>query len=152
MNAISGELTSLSSATVIDLYRRWIKPDATDAHYLRVSRASIAFWGVFACIVAHYAVNLGSLIEVVNRFGSFFYGSILGVFLLAMIPRATSLGAFVGMITGLAAVSVVNFRAPGVSFLWHNLVAVVVVLAVGLALSALSPNPPPKPARAAAQR
>jgi hypothetical protein len=56
------------------------------------------------------------------------------------------------MITGLAAVSVVNFRAPGVSFLWHNLVAVVVVLAVGLALSALSPNPPPKPARAAAQR
>jgi SSS family solute:Na+ symporter len=150
MNAISGELTSLSSATVIDLYRRWIKPEATDAHYLRVSRASIAFWGVFACIVAHYAVNLGSLIEVVNRFGSFFYGSILGVFLLAMIPRATSLGAFVGMITGLAAVSVVNFRAPGVSFLWHNLVAVVVVLAVGLALSAVSPNP--QTARAAAQR
>jgi ABC-type xylose transport system permease subunit len=60
------------------------------------------------------------------------------------------LGAFVGMITGLAAVSVVNFRAPGVSFLWHNLVAVVVVLAVGLALSALSPNP--QTARAAAQR
>jgi len=149
MNAISGELTSLSSATVIDLYRRWIKPQATDAHYLRVSRASIAFWGVFACIVAHYAVNLGSLIEVVNRFGSFFYGSILGVFLLAMIPRATSLGAFVGMITGLAAVSVVNFRAPRVSFLWHNLIAVVVVLAVGLALSALSPKS--SPARVAAQ-
>jgi Na+/proline symporter len=67
-----------------------------------------------------------------------------------MSPRATSLGAFVGMITGLAAVSVVNFRAPRVSFLWHNLVAVVVVLAVGLALSALSQNP--QPARAAAQR
>ncbi len=51
-----------------------------------------AFWGMFACIVATYAVNLGSLIEVVNRFGSFFYGSILGVFLLAMIPRATGVG------------------------------------------------------------
>jgi Na+/proline symporter len=85
----------------------------------------------------------------VNRFGSFFYGSILGVFLLAMIPRATALGAFVGMITGLAAVSVVNFRAPRVSFLWHNLIAVVVVLAVGLALSAL--NPKTAPARAVPQ-
>jgi solute:Na+ symporter, SSS family len=146
MNAISAELTSLSSATVIDFYRRWVKPEASDAHFLAVSRASIAFWGVFACIVAHYAVNLGSLIEVVNRFGSFFYGSILGVFLLAMTRRATALGAFVGMITGLAAVSVVNFRTPSVSFLWHNLIAVVVVLVVGLALSVLSPAP--EPARA----
>jgi solute:Na+ symporter, SSS family len=145
MNAISGELTSLSSASVIDLYRRWIKPAASDAHYLKVSRASIAFWGVFACIVAHYAVNLGSLIEVVNRFGSFFYGSILGVFLLAMIPRATAFGAFVGMITGLAAVSLVNFRAPSVSFLWHNLIAVVVVLAVGLVLSMFGSEPARSP-------
>ncbi len=143
MNAISGELTSLSSATVIDLYRRWIKPEASDAHFLRVSRAAIAFWGVFACVVAHYAVNLGSLIEVVNRFGSFFYGSILGVFLLAMTKRATALGAFVGMITGLLAVSIVNFRAPAISFLWHNLIAVVVVLVVGLALSELAPAPEP---------
>jgi solute:Na+ symporter, SSS family len=55
-------------------------------------------WGTFACVVATYAASLGSLIEVVNRFGSFFYGSILGVFILAMIPRARGLGAFVGLI------------------------------------------------------
>jgi solute:Na+ symporter, SSS family len=65
-----------------------VRPDGSDAHYLKVSKISTAHLGRFACVVATYAATLGSLIEVVNRFGSFFYGSILGVFLLAMIPRA----------------------------------------------------------------
>ncbi|MXW19005.1 MAG: sodium:solute symporter, partial [Gemmatimonadetes bacterium] len=95
MSSISSELNSLSTASVIDFYRRWFRPEASDDHYLAVSKVTTAFWGVFACIVAVYAVSLGSLIEVVNRFGSFFYGSILGVFLLAMMPRARGVGAFV---------------------------------------------------------
>ena len=79
--------------------------------------------------------RLGSLIEVVNRFGSFFYGSILGVFLLAMIPRARALGAFVGLIAGMIAVAAVNFGLPQVSFLWHNVVGAVTVVVVGMVLS-----------------
>src|SRR3954463_8670319 len=67
MNAISGELTSLSTASVIDFYRRWIRADASDAHFLIVSRAATVLWGIFACVVARYAVGLGSLITVVNR-------------------------------------------------------------------------------------
>ena len=60
---------------------------------------------MFASVVAIYAAELGSLIEVVNRFGSFFYGSILGVFILAIgLPRANGHGAFVGLIGGMAAV------------------------------------------------
>jgi hypothetical protein len=94
--------------------------------------------GLFACIVATYAADLGSLIEVVNRFGSFFYGSILGVFLLAMIPRARALGAFVGLLAGMAAVASVAKFAPSVSFLWHNVVGAVVVVVVGMALSFLA--------------
>src|SRR5690606_27959371 len=84
MSSISSELNSLATTSVIDFYRRWVRPEATDAHYLLVSKGATAFWGIFACVVATYAATLGSLIEVVNRFGSFFYGSILGVFLLAM--------------------------------------------------------------------
>jgi SSS family transporter len=135
MNAISGELTSLSTASVIDFYRRWVRSDAPDAHFLVVSRMATAFWGLFACVVATYAVHLGSLIEVVNRFGSFFYGSILGVFLLAMIPRAKAMGAFVGLIMGMVAVGTVNFGFPKVSFLWHNVIGAVVVVAIGLIIS-----------------
>jgi len=135
MSSIAAELNSLATSTVIDFYRRWVRPEAPDAHFLTVSKLATAAWGVFACIVAVYAATLGSLIEVVNRFGSFFYGSILGVFLLAMVPRASAAGAFVGLIAGMLAVAAVNFGAPEVSFLWHNVVGAMTVLVVGMLLS-----------------
>ena len=135
MSSIAAELNSLSTATVIDFYRRWVRPTASDAHFLGVSKLATAFWGLVACLVATYAATLGSLIEVVNRFGSFFYGSILGVFLLAMIPFARGLGAFVGLIAGMSAVAAVTFLAPDISFLWHNVIGALTVVIVGLLLS-----------------
>lgn len=135
MSSIAAELNSLSTATVIDFYRRWVRQEAPDAHFLRVSKVATGVWGVFACIVATYAVSLGSLIEVVNRFGSFFYGSILGVFLLAMIPGARARGAFVGLTAGMGTVAAVSFGLPAVSFLWHNVIGAVTVVAVGVAVS-----------------
>ena len=140
MSSIAAELNSLSTSTVVDFYQRWVKPDGDDAHLLFVSKLSTALWGVFACVVATYAATLGSLIEVVNRFGSFFYGSILGVFLLAMLPRARALGAFVGLIAGMSAVAAVSFGLPKVSFLWHNVIGAVTVVAVGLVLSLGRPS------------
>jgi Na+/proline symporter len=134
MSSIAAELNALSTASVIDFYRRWIKPNADDAHYLRVSKGATVFWGFFACIVATYAATLGSLIEVVNRFGSFFYGSILGVFLLAMIPMAKARGAFLGLIIGMATVGFVAFQTS-IEYLWQNVIGAVVVLAVGVPLS-----------------
>jgi SSS family transporter len=140
MSTISAELASLSTATVIDFYRRWVRADADDHHLLNVSRLSTAFWGVFASIVAIFSVELGSLIEVVNRFGSFFYGSILGVFLLAIgWKRANGHGAFVGLIAGMAAVGYVN-TFTDVEFLWLNVVGAVVVFVVGVIVSALVPG------------
>ena len=141
MSAVAGELSSLSTATVIDFYRRWARPVASDAHYLRISRAATGLWGLFACGVAIYAARLGSLIEVVNRFGSFFYGSILGVFILAMIPRVRAAGAFFGLISGMTLVGLVNFTQPQVSFLWHNVIGALTVVAVGLVLSLRAPMP-----------
>jgi Na+/proline symporter len=143
MSSIAAELNSLSTATVIDFYRRWYKPVATDAHYLFVSKASTLVWGVFACIIATYAATGGSLIEVVNRYGSFFYGSILGVFLLAMIPGARPIGAFVGLIAGMSAVAAVSFGMPSVFFLWHNVVGAVTVVVVGMLLSLVAGKPRP---------
>jgi Na+(H+)/acetate symporter ActP len=135
-DSIAAELNSLSTASVIDFYKRLMKPSATDEHYLMVSRAATGFWGIFAGFVAVYASNLGALIEVVNRFGSFFYGSILGVFMLAILTRrSTGTGAFVGLIAGMSAVAAVAFGRPDISFLWHNVIGAVVVFAVGLTLS-----------------
>ena len=134
MSSIAAELNALSTASVIDFYRRWIKPHAEDAHYLTVSKGATVFWGFFACIVATYAATLGSLIEVVNRFGSFFYGSILGVFLLAMVPMAKARGAFLGLIIGMATVAYVASQTS-IEYLWQNVIGAVVVLAVGVPLS-----------------
>ena len=134
MSSIAAELNALSTTSVIDFYRRWIKPHADDAHYLTVSKGATVFWGFFACIVATYAATLGSLIEVVNRFGSFFYGSILGVFLLAMVPRAKGLGAFLGLIIGMATVGCVQYFTT-IGYLWHNVIGAAVVLLVGVPLS-----------------
>jgi Na+/proline symporter len=141
-DSIAAELNSLATATVIDFYRRHYRPAADDGHYLLVSRVATGLWGVFACVMAVYASTLGSLIEVVNRFGSFFYGSILGVFALAILARrASGTGAFVGLIAGMSAVAAVAFRRPDISFLWHNVVGAVVVFVVGWAVSAIAPRP-----------
>jgi SSS family transporter len=138
-DSIAAELNSLSTASVIDFYQRFLKPSAADEHYLLVSRATTGFWGVFAGIVAVYASTLGSLIEVVNRFGSYFYGSILGVFMLAILTRrATGTGAFVGLIAGMTAVASVAFGRPQISFLWHNVIGAVVVFVIGMAVSAVT--------------
>jgi SSS family transporter len=140
MSSIAAELNSLSTATLIDFYKRHFRPAESEQHYLTVSWISTAVWGVVACGVAVFATNLGSLIEVVNRFGSFFYGSLLGVFILAIgTKRATGTGAFIGLIAGMSAVAFVAFRYPQISFLWHNVVGATVVVLVGMAISLAAP-------------
>jgi Na+/proline symporter len=131
MSSLDSEITALSSATIMDFYRRWFRPDATDAHYLAVSRFATLGWGLFACGVALYAGQLGSLIEAVNQIGSFFYGSLLGVFLLAFfVPRARGTGAFFGLLTGMATVFLVSLTTD-ISWLYYNVVGAGVVVLVG---------------------
>jgi SSS family solute:Na+ symporter len=138
MSTISAELASLSTSTVIDFYRRWVRPEADDRHFLLVSRMATGFWGLFASVVAIYSVELGSLIEVVNRFGSYFYGSILGVFLLAIWwRRANGHGAFIGVIAGMVAVGTVA-STTRTAYLWLNVVGAVSVFVVGAVVSELT--------------
>ena len=118
MSASSGELNALATATMMDFYRRHFNPAASDARMLVVSKIATGFWALFACGVAVHAANIGSLIEVVNRFGSLFYGSVLGVFILALgVKRANGHGAFIGLIVGLATVFTIAFH-PATNDLW----------------------------------
>ena len=138
MSSIAAELNSLATSLVIDIYRRLLRPQASEGHYLAVSKMATGFWGLFACGVALFAADQGSLIEVVNRFGSYFYGSLLGVFVLALgFRRATGTGAFAGLIAGITAVAIFAFHPAtrGISFLWQNPLGVIVVLLVGTTVS-----------------
>ena len=144
MSALSGEMNALASATMVDFYKRFVNRGGSDAHDLLVSRLATVFWGGFACLVALQAGKLGSAIEVVNRFGSYFYGSILGVFALAVLtPRASPAGAFYGLMIGMGTVAVVA-QTTKVHFLWYNVVGASAVFLAGLALTALRR---PAPAR-----
>ena len=138
MSSVSAELAALSTATVIDFYRRHYRQDAPDAHYLKVSKIVTGLWGLFACVVALQAGRLGSLIEVVNRYGSYFYGSLLGVFVLAIgVKRANGHGAFFGLLAGMVAVAAVA-NTTKISFLWYNVVGCAAVVLVGLLVSLLT--------------
>jgi Na+/proline symporter len=147
MSSLSGEFNSLATATLVDFYRRFAKTSASDRHYLAVSRLFTAGWGAFACFVALETGRLGSAIEVVNKFGSYFYGSILGVFGLAVLtPRATARGAFYGLLAGMTAVFLVS-QFTSIAFLWYNVVGAVTVFVVGLLITAVAPGDRPAGAR-----
>ncbi len=136
MSSIDSELNSLSTTTTVDVYRR-VRPDATDAQLVRFSRGATLLWGGAAAAFAVYARTLGSVIEAVNQIGSFFYGSLLGVFVLALyVPRANGTGAFLGLLAGMGAVAAAT--TSGVAWLWLNPIGCVTVVVTGAALSRLT--------------
>ena len=131
MSSSSGEINSLATVSVVDIYKRHFRKHATDHHYLTASRVATAFWGAYAVAFAGFGKNLGSLIEAVNIVGSLFYGSLLGVFVLAFFfKRVGGTGAFVGMLAGEAAIFAA-FLFTGISFLWYNVIGCLVVIATG---------------------
>ncbi len=135
MSSIAAELNSLATASTIDFYKRHFKKDGTDAQYVLFGRIATFVWGIFACIVAIYATNLGSLIEVVNKFGSFFYGSLLGVFVLAIgVKRARARGAFFGLLFGIASVWIAS-NYTKIEFLWFNVIGCLVTVIAGYLIS-----------------
>jgi SSS family transporter len=136
MSAISGEINSLATVSVIDVYRRHIRREASDRHYLNASRIATAFWGLFAMSFAMFVTGFGALIEAVNQVGSLFYGGLLGVFVLAFgLKHVRGTAAFIGVIAGeLVIFAFAKFTS--VAFLWYNVIGCVVVIAVALAIQA----------------
>ena len=83
MSSTSGELNALASTTLVDIYRRLIKKDGDEKHYVNTSKLLTFAWGVLAVVFALFANNSENLIEAVNIVGSLFYGTVLGIFLIA---------------------------------------------------------------------
>jgi Na+/proline symporter len=139
MTAISAEMSSLATVTVVDLYKRHIRPDATDRQYLFASRMATIGWGMYAYVCAQLVKGLGALIEVVNILGSLFYGGMLGVFVLAFfVRRATPAAAFWAVLCG-EAVIFACWYFTSIAFLWYNVIGCVVVVVCGIAFSPRRP-------------
>ena len=139
MSASSGEINSLATVTIVDLYRRHIRRGASDHHYLVASRCATLFWGVYAVVFAGWGKRLGPLIVAVNVVGSLFYGSLLGCFVLAFgFRRVGGTATFVGMLAGEVAIFWA-FLFTGISWLWYNVIGCVVVVGTALAITYLAP-------------
>jgi Na+/proline symporter len=139
MSASSGEINSLATVTIVDLYRRHVRRDASDHHYVIASRVATLFWGVYAIVFAGWGKRLGPLIVAVNVVGSLFYGSLLGCFVLAFgFRKVKGTATFVGMLAGEAAIFWAFFFT-NISWLWYNLIGCVVVLATALAITYFAP-------------
>lgn len=136
MSAVSGEINSLATVTVIDVYKRHLRPDVTDRHYLWASRTATLFWGLYAVAFANYSRSFGALIEAVNMIGSLFYGGLLGVFVLAFFfKRVGANAAFTGVLAGEAAIFMAHWFT-GIAFLWYNVIGAVMVVTTALIITA----------------
>jgi SSS family solute:Na+ symporter len=128
MGSLASGLNSLASATVIDFYRRLVKPDALPKVYLSASRWATIGWGLFCIVVAFYAHKLGNLIEAVNILGSLFYGTILGIFLVAFYLK--KVGGTAVFIAALLAETFIIFSwlQDLMAFLWLNVIGCLIVM------------------------
>ncbi|HRH65782.1 MAG TPA: sodium:solute symporter [Bacteroidia bacterium] len=139
MSSTSSELNALASTTVVDIYKRMFKQEGSDRHYLVVSRITTVLWGIYAILVAMFANQMGSLIEAVNKLGSLFYGTILGIFVVAFYFKRVK-GAFVFYAALVAeAVVLYCFWIELTAFLWLNLIGCAAVVFISLILSGVSP-------------
>ena len=141
MGSTSGEINSLATVALIDIYKRYISRNASDGQYLLASRLLTVFWTCFAVAFAAIgARGFGALIERVNIVGSLFYGGLLGVFILAFFfKKVEGTAAFFGVLAGEAAIFA-SAAFTDISFLWYNVVGSVVVVSTGLLITLMRPS------------
>jgi SSS family solute:Na+ symporter len=142
MSSTSGELSALATCSIVDVYKRHIRQDDDEKHYVKVSRLSMALWGIYAIAFAQYASRLGSLIEAVNILGSLFYGTMLAIFLIAFYLKwiggtATFWAAFAGEIVVLSC-----YFFTTIPWLWYNVIGCGVVVGVASILQLAVPGRP----------
>jgi SSS family solute:Na+ symporter len=138
MSSAASALNALASTTVIDIQRRLVTRGRGERYHFISSKLATAFWGLFAIAFAQYAGQLGSLIEAVNRLGSLFYGTILGIFLLGFyLRRVGGTAAFVGAVVGEAAV-LCCFYFTQIAYLWFNVIGALVVVVAALIVTLFS--------------
>lgn len=137
MSSTASELNALASTTTIDIYKRSIKKKENDRHYLMSSKYFTLLWGVLAILFATTASLFENLIQAVNLLGSLFYGTILGIFVVAFyFKNVKSNAVFYCAIAAEIMVVSIHFLnhyqlTPNwlqMGYLWYNVVGCLLVI------------------------
>ncbi|MCA9525632.1 MAG: sodium:solute symporter [Myxococcales bacterium] len=140
MSSTASELNALGSTSVVDLYKRLLRPDADDAHTLLASKLFTVFWGCLAVAFATFAALVDNLIQAVNILGSIFYGVILGIFLVAFfLKRVRGTPTFAAAVIAQGTVVALFFTSE-IGFLWFNVIGCSLVVGLALALQVVLPG------------
>ena len=140
MSSTSSELNALGSTSTVDIYRRLVRPRESERHYVFVSKALTAFWGLLAIAFAMAATLAENLIEAINILGSLFYGTILGIFLTAFLLKRVR-GTAVFLAALLAEGTVITlYLTTDIGYLWYNLIGCLMVLGLGATFETLLPR------------
>lgn len=155
MSSTASELNALASTTAIDFYKRnWVK-GRDEVHYVRASKLLTFGWGVLAIIIACVADLFDNLIQLVNIIGSIFYGSVLGIFMLAFFIKfvkgnAVFLAGLIGQAVVIAIYVLVIYlpesrgEEPMLSYLWLNLIGCLIVMFLAMIIQLIRPGKSPK--------
>jgi SSS family transporter len=140
MGSMASAFGSLTSTSMVDIYQRFLHTDGSNKHYWWVSKLITLGWGILCLIVAQFAVNMGSLIEVVNILGSWFYGTILGVFLCAFyLPQTNGNQVFWAALLA-EAIVIYAWYIDLMAFLWLNVVGCLLVMTFAGLASLVNPS------------
>lgn len=138
MGSTASAINSLASTTTIDIYKRFVNPNASEKQDLLWSRIFTMVWGIFTVIIALYANKLGNLLEAVNILGSLFYGTILGIFIVAFYQKKVR-GKAVFIAAILSELIVIGiWLLDKIPFLWLNLVGCLAVMIIAHCVQRLS--------------
>ena len=141
--SIAAALNSLASASVCDFHKKFISKDLSEEQDYRISRWYTLFWGLFCVVVAQFATGMGSLIEAVNVLGSWFYGVILGIFLVAFYMKSIrGTAVFWAAIVSEVLVLVIYWQGD-LGWLWLNVIGAFMVIAFSLVLNFILPRNKP---------
>jgi solute:Na+ symporter, SSS family len=134
MSSMASELNALASTTSVDIYKRSIRKDATQEHFLKASRWFTIAWAVLAMLFAMLASFAENLIQFVNIVGSLFYGTILGIFLTAFyIKRVRGTAVFFAALVSEVIVFYLHFYGD-VAYLLYNIIGCISVIVLSLVL------------------
>jgi SSS family transporter len=135
MGSTASALNSLASTSVIDIYKRTINPRASDKNYLNASRLATVFWGLVCIAMALYAGKMGNLLEAVNQLGSYIYGTILGVFVVAFyLKRIGGTAVFIAAVITEAIICICGIYNV-VAYLWLNAIGCILVILIAAVLN-----------------
>ena len=140
MSSIASELTALGATTTVDFYRRLLRRDASDAHVLKASKVFTVFWGLVAVAFASFASLLDNLIQAVNILGSIFYGTVLGLFLVAFfLKHVRGNAVFLAAVLSQGTV-IALFVLSDIGYLWFNVIGCALVVVLSLVLQTVMPR------------